>query len=238
MENSKEINWQKYFLVLFVTLLIFGSGFFLSDYLNKKRINQLTSLQQNLRIDILSLETQFSILTQAPCENLNESTLTKELYEISQKLTSVGNTLGREHPYFLQLKKYYSILELKHWLLLKRAARECNLDLSFIIYFYSDEKKCPDCQKQGFILSYFRKKYPFLRIYSFDYDLELSALGALKSIYSLEEKLPIIIVNDEVYYGFKKKEQLEEILRKYIQLEPSQESTSTEELLPTTTENL
>ena len=222
--NNKKINIKKHLSVFFLT---FASGFFLSDFLSKKQLTKLNILQQSLRIDILSLETQFSILTQAPCENLNESTLTKELYDISQKLTSVENNLGRDNPYFLQLKKYYSILELKHWLLIKRASKNCKLNLSFIIYFYADKKNCPNCQSQGLILSYFRKKYPFLRIYSFDWNLELSALQTLKSVYNLKEQFPILIVNDKVLYGFKNKENLEKILEKYTNLQLLEEATST-----------
>lgn len=223
--GGKKLNLKKHLLMFLITLLIFGSGFFLSNYLAEKRLSQVMALQQNLRIDILSLETQFSILAQVPCENLNESTLTQELYEISQKLKVVGENLGENHPDFLRLKKYYSILEIKHWLLLFRAAKECDLKIVSIIYFYSPKKDCPKCQDQGYILTYLREKYPFLRIYSFDFNLDLSALDALKSIYSLEKKLPIIIINDKVYYGFKDKEELEEILKEYLPLQQSSQNS-------------
>jgi hypothetical protein len=187
-------------------------------------------LQQNLRVDILSLETQFSILSQASCENLNESTLTQELYNISQDLASVGNSLGENHPQYLQLKKYYSILEIRHWLLLQKTAKECDTPLSFIIYFYSDKKTCPKCEDQGYILTYFRKKYPFLRVYSFDYNLRLSALETLKSIYGLKKTLPAMIINDKVYHGFRNKQEIEKILEQYIKLEdlePRDQATTT-----------
>ncbi|MDI6883394.1 MAG: hypothetical protein QMC93_02945 [Patescibacteria group bacterium] len=229
MSSAKKISFKKYFLVFFITLLIFSAGFFLSNFVVEKKITHLTGIQENLRIDILSLETQFSLLAQTPCQNLNESALTQELYNISQKLISIGDTLGPDNPDFLRLKKFYSILEIKHWLLLKKAAKDCQLDLVSIIYFYSDKKICPDCQDQGYILTYLRKNYPILRIYSFDFNLELSVLQTLKSIYSLEKELPIIIVNDNVYYGFKTKDELEEILKDYIELEPPEEATSTEE---------
>lgn len=236
MSEKKKFNWKKHFLIFFITLIIFGSGFFLSNFLAEKRMAQITAIQEDLRIDILSLETQFSILAQAPCENLNESTLTQELYEISRRLTSIGSTLGRDNPYFLRLKKFYSVLEIKHWLLLKKTAKECDFDIVSIIYFYSDKKTCPDCEDQGYILTNLRAKYPALRVYSFDFDLDLSALQALKSIYFLEKNLPIIIINDKVYYNFKTKKDLEEILSQYIELEPlEEEANSTEEA--TSTEN-
>jgi len=228
---DKKINAQKYILVLLFTLLVFSSGFFLNNQFNKKRITELGSLQQNLRIDILSLETQFSILTQAPCANLNESTLTKELYTISQKLTSVANSLGPEHDDYIQLKKYYSILEIKHWLLLEKASKECDLPLTFVIYFYTDKETCPQCEDQGYILTHFRKKYPFLRVYSFDFGLDLAALQTLKSIYSLNEdkELPIIVINNEVNYGYKNKQELEKALEEFVDLATlEQEATSTE----------
>ena len=184
-------------------------------------------MQQNLRTDILSLETQFSILNQAPCANLNESTLTNELYSISQKLTSVGTTLGEDDGNFLELKKYYSILEIKHWLLLQRAAKECKLPLAFIIYFYEDSKNCPQCEDQGYILTYFREKYPFLRIYSFDYNLDLAALKTLKSVFRLQDETPIMVINSDVYCGYKSKDELETIMEKYVKLESLEDKTAT-----------
>jgi len=230
LKKEKKINPQKYLLVLLFTLLIFSSGFFLNNQFNKKRVTDIGSLQQDLRIDILSLETQFAILEQAPCENLNESTLTKELYEISQRLTSVGNNLGPEHSSYIQLKKYYSILEIKHWLLLQKASKACDLPLAFVIYFYTDREACPKCEDQGYILTHFRKKYPFLRVYSFDYDLDLAALQTLKSIYTLKKEMPIIVINNEVHYGYKNKEELEKTLEEFIDLATlEEEATSTDE---------
>ena len=230
MEN-KKINWRKHLLIFFLTLLIFTSGFLLSDYLTGKKIFQITNLQQNLRIDILSLETRFSILSQAPCNSINESFLTEELYNISKKLASIGGTLGENNPDFLMLKKYYSILQIKHWLLLKKAKEKCKLDLTPVIYFYSEKNQCPKCGDEGYILNYLARKYPQLRIYSFDYNLPLSAVQALRLIYGVKKDLPVIIVDNDVYYGFKSENDLEKILTKYIpeiKEKTSKEATTTE----------
>jgi hypothetical protein len=221
LDKEKKLDWKKHILIFFITLLIFSSGFFLSNFFFEKRIVQIRDLQQDLTIDILSLETQFSILTQIPCEKLNEVDLTQQLSDVSQKLTSIGHGLGQQNPDFLRFKKYYSILETRYLLLLEKAAKECNSDLVSAIYFYSDEKKCPECENQSYVLSYLAEKYPFLRIYSFDYNLSLSVIQSLKSIYSLKNNLPITIINDKVYYGFQGKKNLEEILNQYIDLKKS-----------------
>ena len=229
MQKDKKIDPKKYFFVFVCSVFIFLSGFALSNQISKKNMQSIDELQQGLRVDILSLETQFSILNQAPCENLNESTLTQELYDISQQLTAVGNNVGKDNPYYLQLKKYYSILEIKHWLLLQRAKKECNMPLTFVMYFYADKKTCPECEDQGYLLTFFRKKYPDLRVYSFDFGLKLAALDALKSIYKISETepLPLIIINREALNGFQNKEALETVLGKYIKID-TRNSTSTD----------
>jgi len=232
ISQDKKIDYQKYLLVFLLTAAIFAGGFLLANLISKKNMSRLDDLQQGLRIDILSLETQFSILNQTPCENLNESTLTQELYQIAQDLDSVGNNVGINNPAYVQLKKYYSILEIKHWLLLQRAKKECGLPLTFIIYFYADKKTCPNCENQGFILTHLRRKYPDLRVYSFDFNLALAALDALKSIYLIQpnEPLPLLIINKEAHNGFQGKEELEQILAKYIEIKKD-EATSTEDTL-------
>lgn len=234
-DEGKKINWKKHILIFFITLLIFGSGFLLSNFFFEKKIVQIRDLQQDLTIDILSLETQFSLLTQIPCEKLKEIDLTQQLSDVAQKLTSIGHELGQQNPDFLRFKKYYSILEIRHWLLLEKAAKECNSDLVSVIYFYSDEKECPECENQSYVLSYLAKKYPFLKIYSFDYDLSLSVIQSLKSIYSLKKDLPITIANDKVYYGFQEKKNLEEILSQYIDLKKSESEIATSTTSTTST---
>jgi len=226
-KQLKKINWVRHLTVFTATLIIFGGGFFLSNTVIEKKISAISKLQQGLSIDILSLETQFSILNQAPCKNLNESTLTKELFDISQKLESVGNSLGQDNQDFLMLKKYYSILEIKHWLLLKKTAKECKMNLVSIVYLYGDKKNCPSCEDQGYVLTTLREKYPFLRVYSFDYNLPLPPLETIKSIYRLKPELPILIINDDEMYGMKTKEELEEILSQYISLAKLEEKATT-----------
>jgi hypothetical protein len=54
--------------------------------------------------------------------------------------------------------------------------------------------------------------YPELRVYSFDYDLDLSVIDSLKAIYKIDEALPALIVEDKLYAGFKTIEELEALL--------------------------
>ena len=56
-----------------------------------------------------------------------------------------------------------------------------------IMYFYSNKGDCSDCEREGFVLTKLREDYPELRVYSFDYNLDLSALQTLVSIYNIKK---------------------------------------------------
>lgn len=106
---------------------------------------------------------------------------------------------------------------------MQKARNRCNLDIESIIYFYGRED-CNDCRRQGYILTDMRNDYPELRVYSFDYYLELSAIDALKSIYKVDENLPALIINDKVYKGFKNKEDIEAIMPELIKIREKKEA--------------
>jgi len=61
--NPNPIDWKKYLIVFLLTLSLFLTAIFLSNYFGNKKIDQLKSIQDKIAIDILSSETQFSLQT-------------------------------------------------------------------------------------------------------------------------------------------------------------------------------
>ncbi len=209
---KKKIRVGKYLLVLLLTGFIFSLGFWLSHDIDRFKLSQVNNLRQDLQLDVLSAEVQFSLLSANVCEHIDDSSLTSELYAIGQRLGYMEGALGRNDPEVIRLKKQYSLLEIKQWQLTKKAQEQCQAQLIPILYFYANQEDCPSCDQQGYVLTYLRSKYPFLRVYSFDATLEISALQTLKSLYSLKQAPPIIIVRDQPYYGFRDREEIESIL--------------------------
>ena len=82
------------------------------------------------------------------------------------------------------------------------------------------------------MLTYLRQQYPTLRIYSFDYNLDLSALRTLISLSKLRDVassggLPAFIINSrEPVYGFKTLEQMQTLIPELKTL-PTSTATST-----------
>lgn len=200
---------KKYIIVLLITVGIFIVVFGLVSFLNNKKIAHVGDLQRKITVDLLATETQFELLKTAPCDLLNSNVLSQELGDFGNKLDLAESNQGSNDPDVLQLKKYYSLLQVKDYLLTQELADKCNVDVDSLLYFYGDD--CPECTKQGYVLTEFKKQYPELRIYSFDTDLDFSVIETFTSLYDFGEEFPTIIVGEDSYQGLQKISDLEEL---------------------------
>ena len=208
------IDTKKYLFTFFVTAAIFATAFFASTFFSNKRVENVKFIQDNIAIDILSSETQFDLLKEVSCQNVSDSMLSPELSLLGDKLSHTENERGGTDEDIIYLKKYYSLLQVKDYLLSKKFAEKCGAVKKpvFIIYFYSNKGDCPECEREGYVLTRLKEKYPELRVYSFDYNLELSVIDSLKAIYRVSSALPALVIEDKVYTGFKSVEELEALL--------------------------
>lgn len=226
----RQNPWLKYLLAFVITGLIFATAIIANNFFNEKRIAQLRSLEESISIDILSLETQFDLLEKQSCENIREnSVLSRELDSLARKLSYTEAQLGVDNPEVLRLKRQYSLLEIKDLLLMQRVSEKCNdLEPIFLLYFYSNkEGVCPECTRQGYVLTELAQDYPKLRIYSFDYDLNLSAVETLIAIHEIPSELPALVINDVVHTGFKNIEAIEELVPELADIREEDTATST-----------
>lgn len=206
--------WTKYLLAFLITAFIFTTAIVANNFFNAKRIEQIRSIEEGISIDILSLETQFDLLQEQSCKNISEdSILSRELDTLASKLSFAEAQLGTDNEEVLRLKRHYSLLEIKDLLLMQKVSEKCALEPIFLLYFYSNiDGDCSDCKRQGYVLTELAKEYPQLRIYSFDYNIDLSAVETLISIQGITEELPALVINEKSYSGFMSTKEIEEIL--------------------------
>jgi len=219
MKNQKQIKWKKYIIAFLITATVFTLAILLSVNFNEKKVVNVKGLEDKMFIDILSLETQFDLLEDLACKNVSEnSTLSGQLQEIAQKLSYMEENYGPDNEEVIKLKRRYSLLEIKDILLMKKVAKKCDLHPIFILYFYSNDKKqCLDCNRQGYVLTSLAQQYPNLRVYSFDYNLDLSVLKTLLMVHSIEnkaDKLPILIVENKPLFGLSDGDKIQEAMPK------------------------
>jgi len=217
------IDWKKYLIVFLITATLFLSASYLSNYFGQRRIAELETIQDRLAIDILSSETQFDLLSDLACRNLSgSSVLSGELAELGRKLEWSESNLGGGEE-VRRLKEYYSLLEIKDYLLAKKLAERCKVKSAFILYFYTTAEHCRECERQGLVLSALRERYPELRVYSFDYSINLSAVNSMLTIFKIKDtELPALVIDEELLTGFQPLEDLSERVEESFKLKEAE----------------
>src|SRR3990167_10714757 len=142
------INSKKYLFSFIITAIIFATAIYLSNYFSQKKLDEIRNIQDKISIDILSSETQFSLLEESLCKDLGTGTLSTELGELENKLSYTENERGVNDPEVETLKRYYSLLEIKDYLLMNKISDKCKKTPLSIIYFYSTDDSCGDCQRE------------------------------------------------------------------------------------------
>ena len=224
---NNNIDWRKYLIAFFITVGLFVTAGYLSNYFSNKKINQIKSIQDQIAINILSSETQFSLLQELSCNNVSGSLLSGELEEIGNKLEWGQKNLGSTDE-VSYLKKYYALLQIKDYLLMKKISLGCKIKSAFILYFYTTAENCSECERESIVLSSLREKYPELRVYSFDYSTDLSAVKALLKIYKIKDtELPALILGNELLTGFHGIDELDAKVQKSFKLQETKPNGNT-----------
>lgn len=201
---------KKYIFSFLITAVIFFTAVLASNYFSQKKLQEVRTIQDQIAINILSSEVQTSLLEEFSCKNVADNALSQELGSLGEKLSYTEEARGSDAQEVIDLKRYYSLLQIKDYILMNRIREKCGTKNEFIIYFYT--KDCEECQRQGYVLTKLREDYPELRVYSFDYNLDVSAIKTLISVTKSEENMPALYIKDEMYYGYKSVEDIEKIV--------------------------
>jgi hypothetical protein len=212
MTNRQKINPVKYITVFAITTLIFIIGILIGNYFSSQKLNQIDDIGQQLKTDTTAMELQYELIAEDPCAHINSTPLADELYEMASKLDYMENRLGEDDQNVKELKEYYSLLELRHWLFMQKTNKECNDTSARILFFYTNEQDCSKCKEQGFILTWARRNYENLYVYSFDYAIQNTALDAVKRIFKIEGT-PAVVINKQTYNKFMTRDEIENALQ-------------------------
>lgn len=221
------MGWQKYILAFVITATIFVTAFYIAQRIDAQRVADIRATEESISTDILSLETQFDLLGSLDCKVIAETpVLSDQLNSLAARLSIAEQNLGTNNKEVVQLKKQYSLLQIKDYLLLQQVSQKCKTKPVFVLYFYSNAGDCPDCSLTGEELSYLREQYPGLRVYSFDYNLDLSALKTLMALQKIDGPLPALVVNNRPpIYGFKPLNELQALMPELKTLATSTDPT-------------
>ncbi len=206
-----NINWRKYAVSFIFTAAIVITALLISSWIDSRRVDELRNIQDSISINLLSADMQFNLLKDAACGDLFNSAIGEELGNLSDKLSYMESIGKGGDPSVVTLKKYYSLLEIRDYLLSNSAASKCPKRPITILYFYRSD--CPDCDRQGQVLTYLRQHHAdILRVYSFDHGLDVSAVRTLANIYKVASPFPAVVIKGKTLNGFHSIEDIQKLL--------------------------
>jgi len=205
-------TYRTYIWAFLITLIVFIGVTWVSTYFDNKRIDEISSIEDGISRNILSSETQFDLLRETPCENLDDSDLSKELDSLGQRVSYLEDTRGTDDSQVIKLKEDYALLEIKDYILMNTMSQKCATKPTFVFYFYSNTGECPDCRNAGAALTALRQEYPDVRVYSFDYHSGVSAVQTLANIYKVKAQFPAYVIHSKPVYGVKSLSDIEKLM--------------------------
>lgn len=212
---KSNLEFNKYAATFAIATLLLIIGILIGNYLSNMKLSDIQEMENNVQFDIMSLEIQNLLFEENPCTT-SVIPIEEKLVDTSTKISFMEDQLGKTNEEVIRLKKYYSLLEIRHFLLMQKRKDECSMNYNLILFFYSNkDDKISESQKQGYVLDSLRQKYGTdkVKVYSLDTDLNLFIVSDLSKYYNITN-VPGIILNEKAFLGFHSKEDLENFIQK------------------------
>ncbi len=108
----------------------------------------------------------------------------------------------------LQLKKKYFLSNAELYYYMKQSKLVCSQKDVLALYFYFDEKQCPDCYVQGKILDSIRAKCSNFKVFSFPIDVDLGTTNFFKAMFGINSAPTIVLDDKTILTGLQSEAQI------------------------------
>lgn len=219
----RTISRNTYIVAAFITLAIFLLGMFLGMVVETKRASYMSSIAEQQKLDLGSLQLQYQYIEQlgqeknCPAVSATFEKYASNLASSQERLEKYQQDANIDQQEFLALKQEYTQSELSFWLLAKQTKQTCSRDVASILYFYSNNENCGQCSNQAFILSYLKQVFKDkLLVFSIDASLDIEPMvSILKNTYNITN-YPTLIIENKKFEGLTSKEDIvKEICKQY-----------------------
>ncbi|MEM4133607.1 MAG: hypothetical protein QXO35_00060 [Candidatus Micrarchaeia archaeon] len=203
---ERKISWDLYLTAFVISLLIFSIGIWFGLQIEKTVYEQMIEKIANLNNKVIAVGNLLLLENdKSYCEYI-KSEIVKfdaETYELGKQIEFMEDRKGIDE----EVKINYMELEFRDYLLAKKVNQICGEKQNLILYFVNSEI-CQICKKQGEIITSARTKTN-TKVYTFDLSINTSLINALKKKYEItDSSLPIIIINDQINFGFMNEEEI------------------------------
>jgi len=206
-----------YVVTAILTLIIFFSGIYL--FYSIYNPSQTDKEIANIRSELGKMEDEFILLMLE--DNETCPVMSHFFIESNTKFNEIGYRLryisdsGVQSPDFESLKEEFMSLSVRSWLLSKQIKKNCEPDITPVMFFYS--YPCPDCGRQEAVLDQLKVEHSYkVVVYSIDTtNANVTSPKTLPElfIYSYNiDTTPALLINSVVYKGYQSRETLDGVL--------------------------
>ena len=206
---ERKLSKKKYLLAFLLTVVIFAIGIFIGIWIEDVRLGYSQQVILTEKVSLRSLQLQQNYIDSglADCDTLNHI-LENNINELGQKMGELINyerrSMFNQDEFNLQLQDYF-LTEIQFLLLSQEVDQKCAKDSVKIVYFYDESAH----DTMGSTLDYLKKLFKE-KILVFSFNAEFTQepmIGILLSSHGIKE-FPSVVIEDQVYQGPQKVEQL------------------------------
>ena len=116
-------------------------------------------------------------------------------------------------PEYVKLKRDYTLLSIRTWLLSLDVKKKCGEEIIPALYFYS--RDCDSCIDQSYVLDELKKDNPNFSAFIVDFNLDEPIVKIIKNVYNVTE-VPSFVINERLYSGYQNLEQMKKIISRVL----------------------
>ncbi len=210
----RSFSWRTYSVAFVFSAFLFLAGIFVGLQLSSQVSAQFAQQAEELRSNTRELEVLLLLVSSASgggtrfCSALLEQAraLDERTTDFGLRLDALEKSRGRLDAGVQSLKRDYSIMQVRDYLVFEQISRACNQPLSQIVFFYSNEG-CPACSEQGAVLRELKRANPAVLVYALDVDIGTPITRALTQALEINS-YPAMLVDGRVVSGLKNQQEL------------------------------
>ncbi len=199
------------------------TGYFIQEKVLSRTQEELKKIQEEFfvykqNLENVQLEQLYLTTYQG---DLNCKILVSLINEMQDKLTYFWSKLPTKlevyekyseiQPDYINLKRDYTLLSIRVWLLSLNVKEKCGEEIIPVLYFYS--KDCDKCIDQSYVLDNMKKENPNFSAFIVDYNLDESIVKVIKNVWNVT-KVPSFIIGNKLYSGYQDLKRMKEIILK------------------------
>ncbi|MBU5689579.1 MAG: hypothetical protein QXM68_01385 [Candidatus Aenigmatarchaeota archaeon] len=207
----KRYTKKAYVFAAILSLVLYSIGIITGIYIQKQSQNSVEARLEQIQRSIENTQLEYlyinSLGEKISCDSFKilVDETTNNVWQIGDELVKLESESNNEK--FVELKKEYSLLSIRAWILNNYFKNKCNSDDKVILYFYSIP--CDQCIIQGKILDDLRENElkGKLKVFVLDINVEEPMVELVKKTYKINGT-PSIVVENKTFYGLVEKNKI------------------------------